>query len=91
MFLGPIIFLLFIADINSYLRESTNLQKLADDLLTYEIIFDRNCDNTQQAVDSINKWAEDKKKTKHMFIKSNDQKIGIIKRYSIIKRSVSYC
>jgi hypothetical protein len=39
--LGPVLFLLFIADINSYLPETSNLHKFADDLLNYEIIFNR--------------------------------------------------
>jgi ribonuclease P/MRP protein subunit RPP40 len=33
--LGPILFLLFISDINTYLPPSTNLTKFCDDLLTY--------------------------------------------------------
>ena len=97
--LGPILFLLVKADINSFLPESTNLQKFADDLLTYKIIFNRNCDNTQQAVDSINKWAEDNKMrlnnkiTKHIFIHSNSneqhitlngKKLGKVENYKYL-------
>ena len=32
--LGPVLFLLFIADLNNYLPESSNLVKFSDDLLT---------------------------------------------------------
>jgi hypothetical protein len=59
--LGTVLFLLFIADINNYLPETTNLQKFADDLLTYEIIFNRIHDNTQQTADCNQKWANDNK------------------------------
>ena len=67
-------FLMFISEINQYLPQSTNLTKFADDLLAYEKILNRIMDNTQQAVDSVQRWAEDNKmrlkvrKTKHMYI-----------------------
>ena len=65
---------MFISEINQYLPQSTNLTKFADDLLAYEKILNRIMDNTQQAVDSVQRWAEDNKmrlkvrKTKHMYI-----------------------
>ena len=39
--LDPILFLIFISDINKYLPPSTNLTKFCDDLLTYERILNR--------------------------------------------------
>jgi ribonucleases P/MRP protein subunit RPP40 len=72
--LGPILFLMFISDINQCLPQSTNLTKFADDILTYEKLLNVIIDSTQQAVDSIQRWAEDNKmklnvkKTKHMYI-----------------------
>ena len=59
--IGPFLFLLFISDINTYLPQSTNLTKFCDDLLTYEQTFNRIVDNTQLAVDRIQRWAEDNK------------------------------
>ena len=65
---------MFISDINQYLPQSTNLTKFADDILAYEKLLNGIIDNTQQAVDSIQRWAEDNKielnakKTKHMYI-----------------------
>ena len=71
---GPILFMMFISVISQYLPQSTNLTKFADDRVAYEKILNRSMVNTQQTVDSIQRWAEDNKmrlsvnKTKHMYI-----------------------
>ena len=36
--LGPVLFLLFISDINEYIPPGVNIQKYADDILTYIIV-----------------------------------------------------
>ena len=72
--LGPILFRLFISDINKYMPLSPNLTKFYDDVLTYERIFNRKVDHTRQAVYIIQRWAEDNKmrlnmkKTKHISV-----------------------
>ena len=55
--LGPILFLLFIMDINDVLPSEVNLQKYADDILTY-IIGDKALENElpQNIVDAVNNW-----------------------------------
>lgn len=76
--LGPILFLLFISDINDHIPPSTTMNKYADDILTYDIINKNSTDNTQQTIDNIAKWASDNKmhlnieKTKHMYINKSE-------------------
>ena len=54
--LGPILFLLFISDINDELPPDTNLQKYADDILVY-IIGKLIPDGLPQAIaDAISNW-----------------------------------
>lgn len=54
--LRPILFLLFIADLNDELRPNTNLQKYADDILAY-IIGKFIPDGLPQAItDAISRW-----------------------------------
>ena len=54
--LGPIFFILFIADINDELPPNTNLQKYADDILAY--IIGRTIPDglLQEIVDAISRW-----------------------------------
>ena len=56
--LGPILFLLFILDINEYIPKEANLKKYADDILAY-IIGDKVHSNLPQEIaDGISKWCE---------------------------------
>ena len=58
--IGPILFILFIADINSYLPTGVNIKKYADDILAYLIgKYDTNL--PQAIVDGINKWCIENK------------------------------
>ena len=54
--LGPILFLLFIHDINEYIPPNVTLQKYADDILAY--IIGKSIDATlpQQVADGIKRW-----------------------------------
>ncbi len=53
--LGPILFLLFISDINNYIRSGVNLLKYADDILAYLLgNFDINL--PQVIVDGVQSW-----------------------------------
>ena len=56
--LGPILFIIFISDINSYIPPSIQLTKYADDLGTYNDYKDTKDDNTQLAIDGVEKWAK---------------------------------
>ena len=76
--LGPILFILFIADINEYIPLDTNLAKYADDIITYEIFKLLTQDRTQDSVDGISKWSHTNRtklntdKTKRMIIGKKD-------------------
>jgi hypothetical protein len=58
--LGPILFLLFIADINDYLPPGVDLLKYADDILAY-IIGEYSANLPQLIVDGIQRWCADNK------------------------------
>jgi hypothetical protein len=81
--LGPILFIIFISDINSYIPPSIQLTKYADDLGTYNDYKDTKDDNTQLAIDGVEKWAKDNNmqintnKTKHMIINQQKNQINI--------------
>jgi hypothetical protein len=72
--LGPILFLLFIADLNEYLSSATDISKYADDVLGYSIFQKVEDDTTQEIINGMERWAKDNqmrlnvKKTKHMII-----------------------
>ena len=53
--LGPVLFLLFISDINGYMPNGVNLLKFADDILAY-ILGDFNIDLPQSIIDSAQAW-----------------------------------
>ena len=55
--LGPILFILFIADINDYLPEGINVEKYADDIICY--IIGRATKTDQQVVDAVQRWCRD--------------------------------
>jgi ribonuclease P/MRP protein subunit RPP40 len=81
--LGPKLFIIFICDINSYIPPSIQLTKYADDLGTYKDYKDTKDDNTQLAIDGVEKWAKDNNmqintnKTKHMIINQQKNQINI--------------
>ena len=54
--LGPILFILFILDINDYLPKGFDLLKYADDILAYITGKAIYTDLPQQIVDGVNKW-----------------------------------
>jgi hypothetical protein len=74
--LGPILFILFIADINGYLPPGTNLKKYADDILAY-LLGKRVPNYPQQIADGVEKWCQvnkmrlNEKKCKVIFIKNS--------------------
>ncbi len=81
--LGPILFIIFISDINSYIPPSIQLTQYADDLGTYNDYKDTKDDNAQLEIDGVEKWAKDNymqnntNKTKHMIINQQKNQINI--------------
>ena len=53
--LGPVLFLLFISDINSYMPNGINILKYADDILAY-VLGDFNVDLPQAIVKGVQDW-----------------------------------
>jgi ribonucleases P/MRP protein subunit RPP40 len=53
--LGPILFIIFISDINSYIPPSIQLNKYADDLGSYNDYKDTKDDNTKLAIVGVEK------------------------------------
>ena len=56
--LGPILFILFISDINNYIPDRCTLEKYADDILTY-IIGEHDPELPQTIVNAVNQWCID--------------------------------
>ena len=56
--IGPILFILYIYDINKYIPDEAQLKKYADDILAYLI---GNYDRTlpQRIADGVDKWCSD--------------------------------
>jgi hypothetical protein len=77
--LGPMLFLLFISDINEYLPAGAYHPKYADDILAYSTFIDIIDDHTQQFIDGMASWSEDNHmrlntiKTQHMIISKKQQ------------------
>jgi hypothetical protein len=57
--LGPILFIIYIADINSYLPVGTNAEKYADDIISYVIGNETKTDLPQQIVNAVELWCQD--------------------------------
>ncbi len=57
--LGPILFVLFILDINDYLPPGVEILKYADDILAYITGTSSKGDLPQKVVDGIEKWCKD--------------------------------
>ena len=79
--LGPILFIIFLADINEYIPDGIIAPKYADDILTYSISKNNNLKQIQEAVNGVERWSNENqmklntKKTQVMCInnKSDDQ------------------
>jgi hypothetical protein len=56
--LGPILFILFISDINNYIPDRCTLEKYANDILTY-IIGEHDPELPQTIVNAVNQWCID--------------------------------
>ena len=75
--LGPTLFILFISDINNYLPADAEIEKYADDIVSY-LIGKANSNLPQEIVDGIDRWCLDNKmrlnikKFKIMFTPGND-------------------
>ena len=57
--LGPVLFLLFIADINTYLPEGVRFEKYADDIICYILGKQVKGQLPQQVVDAVQHWCKD--------------------------------
>ncbi len=77
--LGPIIFLLYISDINEYLPEGAYHPRYADDIHAYSTFIDIIDDHTQQSIDGMSNWSKENHmrlntiKTQHMVINKKKQ------------------
>ena len=69
--LGPILFIIYIADMNSYLPVGTNAEKYADDIISYVIGNETKTDLPQQIVNSVELWCQDN----HMRLNASKCKI----------------
>ena len=59
--IGPILFILFIHDINKYMPPGVDIKKYADDILNYIIGHDISADLPQQIADAVQRWCTDNK------------------------------
>jgi hypothetical protein len=72
--LGPILFLLYILDINEYLSAGAYHPKYANDILSFSTFIDIIDDHTQQSIDGMANWSKENHmrlntiKTQHMII-----------------------
>ena len=57
--LGPVLFILFIADINKYLPKGVRFEKYADDIIAYIIGQLLKTDLPKQVVEAVEKWCAD--------------------------------
>jgi hypothetical protein len=93
--LGPILFLLFIADLNEYLTSATDISKYADDVLGYSIFEKVEDDKTQEIINGMEKWATENQmrlninKTKHMIINAKSNKIPQVTLNNVSLQQVS--
>lgn len=56
--LGPILFIIFLTNINEYIPANIKAPKYADDISTYCIYDDQAENNIQMAADGVSKWSE---------------------------------
>ena len=59
--IGPILFILFIHDINKYMPAGVDIKKYADDILNYIIGHTISADLPQQVADAVQRWCADNK------------------------------
>jgi len=57
--LGPVLFIIFIADINKYMPEGIGFEKYADDIIAYIIGKLLKTDLPKQVVEAVEKWCAD--------------------------------
>lgn len=57
--LGPVLFLIFIADLNDYLPDGSSIEKYADDIISYIIGAATTTNLPQQIADAVQKWCND--------------------------------
>ncbi|CAF1026778.1 unnamed protein product [Brachionus calyciflorus] len=58
--LGPTFFILFISDINDYIPEEAELEKFADDILSY-LLGKSSSFLTEEIINGVNRWCKDNK------------------------------
>ena len=81
--LGPILFIIFISDINKYLPDGASLEKYADDILNYIIGKSTSTNLPQEVVDAVQRWCLDNKmrlntdKCKVLHFQGNDTKPSV--------------
>ena len=56
--LGPILFLIFIADVNDYIPAGVDFEKYADDIINYVIGRATSSFLPQQAIDGVQRWCQ---------------------------------
>jgi len=56
--LGPILFIIFLSDINEYIPKNIKAPKYADDILTIDIHDKNEKSNIQEAANGVSKWCE---------------------------------
>lgn len=54
--LGPVLFIIFISDVNDYMPAGVNFEKFAGDIISYIIGLETSTDLPQQAVDRVQRW-----------------------------------
>ena len=74
---GPILFILFIHDINKYMPAGVDIKKYADDILNYIIGHSIPADLPQQVVDAVQRWCADNK----MRLNINKCKVMVLSKY----------
>jgi hypothetical protein len=57
--LGPVLFLIFVADINNYIPAGVNIEKYADDIIAYIIGAHASSELPQLVAEAIEKWCTD--------------------------------
>jgi hypothetical protein len=80
--LGPILFIIFIADINSYMPAGVIIEKYADDIIAYILGKATNSSLPQEVVDAVQRWCVVNKmrlntdKCKVLHVPGNDTPYG---------------
>jgi hypothetical protein len=78
--LGPVLFILFIHDINEYMPENIDIKKYADDILNYIIGKDLSAELPQKIVDAVQRWCIDNK----MQLNIGKCKIMMVSKYPTV-------